>query len=234
MKIELLVFIGTYDTNSIKMNHALPVNLLIADDHQLFADAIAHLLQGENAIGEIYTAKNGKEALDLALAKDIDCVIMDINMPVLNGWEATKLIKRQKPHIKVIVVSMLSDASIVSKMMKAGVDAFTNKDTGKTELLIAIDKVLQGEKYISSQISNNLFIHLTDHDVQGNKSEKHLTAREIEIIRYIADGLTNHEIAEKLFLSTVTVDTHRKNMLAKLQVKNSAALVKFAADHKLL
>ncbi|MEO5997503.1 MAG: response regulator transcription factor, partial [Chitinophagaceae bacterium] len=153
---------------------------------------------------------------------------------VLNGLEATKLIKQEKPYVKVIVVSMLSDAAIVSKMMKAGADAFINKDTGKTELLKAIHKVMQGEKYISPAISNNLFTHLTDRNVNSSDTKKHLTAREVEIIRFIAAGLTNREIAEKLFLSLVTVDTHRKNMLAKLHLKNTASLVKYAADHKLL
>ncbi len=214
--------------------YQLPINLLIADDHQLITDGISKILETEKTIGEIYTAHNGREAVDKVMIKDIDCVIMDINMPVLNGLEATKLIKQQKPFVKVIVVSMLSDASIVSKMMKAGADAFINKDTGKTELLKAIDKVLHGEKYISPQISNNLFTHLTDRNVNTADIEKHLTARELEIIRLIADGLTNHEIANKLFLSTVTVETHRKNMLAKLQLKNTASLVKYAADHKLL
>jgi DNA-binding NarL/FixJ family response regulator len=214
--------------------YQLPINLLIADDHLLIADGISKILETEKTIGEIYTAGNGREAVDKVLINGIDCVIMDINMPVLNGLEATKLIKQEKPYVKVIVVSMLSDAAIVSKMMKAGADAFINKDTGKTELLKAIDKVMQGEKYISPQISNNLFTHLTDRNVNKDDIEKHLTAREIEIIRYIADGLTNHEIANKLFLSIVTVDTHRKNMLAKLQLKNTASLVKYAADHKLL
>jgi len=153
---------------------------------------------------------------------------------VLNGLEATKLIKKEKPFIKIIVVSMLCDASIVNKMLKAGADAFINKDTGKSELLKAIEKVILGEKYISPEISNNLFTHLTDRNVNASEKEKHLTTREIEIIRYIADGLTNIEIAAKLFLSIVTVDTHRKNMLAKLHLKNTASLVKYAAEHKLL
>jgi DNA-binding NarL/FixJ family response regulator len=216
------------------MPYQLPVNLLIADDHQLITDGISKILESEKMIGEIHTASNGREAVDIVLTKDIDCVIMDINMPVLNGLEATKLIKRQKPSVKVIVVSMLSDAAIVSKMMKAGADAFINKDTGKTELLKAMVKVMQGEKYISHEISNNLITHLTDRNVRSSDVEKQLTAREIEIIRLIADGMTNHEIAKRLFLSIVTVDTHRKNMLAKLQLKNTASLVKYAADHKLL
>ena len=216
------------------MTRYQPINLLIVDDHQLITDGLSQILRTEKTIGEIHTANNGKKAVDKALTHDIDCVIMDINMPVLNGLEATKLIKKEKPGIKIIVVSMLCDASVVSKMLKAGADAFINKDTGKAELLKAIDKVMQDEKYISPGISNNLITHLTDRNLNTPGNEKHLTTREIEIIRYIADGLTNHEIADKLFLSIVTVDTHRKNMLAKLHLKNTASLVKYAAEHKLL
>ena len=212
----------------------LPINLLITDDHQLITDGLSQILKAEKMIGGIYTAKNGKEAVETVLKEDIDCIIMDINMPELNGMEATKLIKKEKPEIKIIVVSMLCDPSIVSKMLKAGADAFINKDTGKAELLKAIDKVMHNEKYISPEISNDLFTHLSDRNVSTSANEKHLTKREIEIIGYIADGLTNNEIAAKLFLSNVTVETHRKNMLAKLQLKNTAALVKYAVEHKLL
>lgn len=214
--------------------YQLPINLLIADDHQLITDGLSQILSGEKTIGEIHTANNGRQAVDKALEHNIDCVIMDINMPVLNGLEATRLIKKEKPFIKIIVVSMLCDAPIVNKMLKAGADAFINKDTGKSELLKAIDKVMHDEKYISPEISNNLFTHLSDRNVNASENEKHLTTREIEIIRYIAEGLTNTEIAATLFLSTVTVDTHRKNMLAKLHLKNTASLVKYAAEHKLL
>ena len=216
------------------MLHELPINLLIADDHQLITDGLTQILQGEKLVGKINTAKNGREAVDKASTEDIDCVIMDINMPELNGLEATKLIKKDKPQIKIIVVSMLCEPSVVSKMLKAGVDAFINKDTGKAELLKAIDRVMHNEKYISPEISNNLFRHLNDKNIKAGDNENHLTKRELEIIRLIADGLTNTEIAAKLFLSTVTIDTHRKNILAKLRLKNTASLVKYAADNNLL
>jgi DNA-binding NarL/FixJ family response regulator len=214
--------------------YLLPINLLIADDHQLITEGLSQLLQSEKMIGEIHTAKNGKEAADMASLENIDCVIMDINMPELNGLEATKIIKKEKPGIKIIVLSMLCEPSIVSKLLKAGADAFINKDTGKSELLKAIEKVMNGEKYISPEISNNLFTHLNDRNINTPVGEIHLTKREVEIIKHIAEGLTNNEIAARLFLSTVTVDTHRKNILAKLQLKNTASLVKYAVEHKLL
>ena len=214
--------------------HQSPMNLLITDDHQLIADGLTKILEDEKTIGEIHIASNGKEAVEKALSLDIDCVIMDINMPELSGIEATKLIKKAKPQIKILTVSMLSDAAIVNKMLKAGADAFINKDTGKSELLKALGLVMKGEKYISPQISFNLFSHLGDRNVHIADQEMHLTTRELEIVRHIADGLTNREIAGKLFISIATVDTHRKNILAKLQLKNTASLVKYAANNKLL
>jgi DNA-binding NarL/FixJ family response regulator len=210
------------------------INLLIADDHQLIADGLTQILQSEKMIGEIFTVKNGREAVEKAIAEDIDCVIMDINMPELNGLEATKLIKKEKHFVRIIVVSMLCEPSIVSKMLKAGADAFINKETGKAELLKAIEKVMHNEKYISPEISNDLFLHLNDRKINTTDGDVHLTKREVEIIHYIADGLTNSEIAARLFLSSVTVETHRKNILAKLELKNTASLVKYAAEHKLL
>jgi DNA-binding NarL/FixJ family response regulator len=215
------------------MTSLQPIKLLIVDDHQLIIDGLSRILESKKLIGEIFSANNGQIAVDIALNQDIDCVIMDINMPIMNGLDATKLIKKEKPHMKIIVVSMLFDAPIVSRMLRAGANAFINKDIGQDELLKAIEKVMNDEKYLSPAISLNLATHLNDTE-ESSATDKHLTPREIEIIRHIAEGLTNSEIAEKLFLSKVTVDTHRKNILAKLQLKNTATMVKYATDHKLL
>jgi DNA-binding NarL/FixJ family response regulator len=215
-------------------SYLLPINLLIADDHQLFIDGLIKILENENIIGQIFSVNNGKEVLDTIGLQSIECIIMDINMPVMNGLETTKQVKIKNPEIKIIVVSMQCDVSIVSKMLKAGADGFINKDTGKDELLTAINKVMGNEKYISPAISRNLFSFFSEKKNICPDNEKHLTAREIEIIKLIADGLTNQEIAAKLFLSIMTVDTHRKNMIAKLQLKNTASLVKYAFEHKLL
>jgi DNA-binding NarL/FixJ family response regulator len=214
--------------------YLLPINLLIADDHQLFIDGLCKILENETIIREIYSVNNGKEALEMISFHHIDCIIMDINMPVMNGLETTLQVKIKNPEIKIIVVSMQCDVSIVSKMLKAGADGFINKDTGKDELLIAINKVMGKAKYISPGISHNLFSFFSEKKNVSSENEKHLTARELEIIKLIADGFTNQEIAAKLFLSTATVDTHRKNMIAKLQLKNTASLIKYAFEHKLL
>lgn len=212
-----------------------PISILIADNHRLITDGLATILTAEKDISQVYTAHNGREAVEMVMQHMIDCVLMDVDMPVLNGLEATKLIKQQKPDVKVVVVSMLSDAAIVNKLLRAGADAFINKESGKSELLKAISEVINGKKYISPEISAYLFTRLNDRKADPDViAEKQLTPRELEIIRHIADGLTNQEIAKKLFLSTVTVDTHRKNMLVKLNVKNTASLVRYAAEHGLL
>jgi len=216
-------------------HYLFPISILIADDHRLITDGLVTIFGAEKDISKTYTAHNGREAVDLVTQHPIDCVIMDIDMPILNGLEATKLIKEQKPNVRIIVVSMLSDAAIVNKLLRAGADAFINKESGKAELLKAITEVINGRKYISPEISAYLFTRLNNRNADPDATaEKQLTPRELEIIRHVADGLTNQEIAEKLFLSTVTVDTHRKNMLAKLNLKNTASLVRYAADHGLL
>lgn len=215
------------------MNHSsASYNLLLVDDHRLITDGLYRILDDEPMIGSIFIAHNGLEAVDAVTNNIIDCVIMDINMPELNGIDAAKRIKEKDPSVKIIAVSMLSDPAIVNKMLKAGASGFIHKDTGKSELLLAVRKVMEGERYISSEISDNLIAYLTNSDITEN--EKHLTPREMEIVRYIAEGMTNREIAEKLFLSVATVHTHRKNILAKLHLKNTAALVKYAAENKLL
>jgi DNA-binding NarL/FixJ family response regulator len=207
-------------------------SLLIADDHQLIIDGLSRILLDENLISSLYSAINGKEAVDMVLQNDIDCVLMDINMPLINGYEATKIIKEKKPQIKIIVVSMILDASVVAKLLKAGADAFVIKNTGKEELLKAIEKVMQGEKYISQELNIDLY-NLLGGRRGSQATDEHLTPREIEIIRFISEGMTNHEIAERLFLSPSTIDTHRKNILAKLELKNTASLIRYAAEHKL-
>jgi DNA-binding NarL/FixJ family response regulator len=211
----------------------LPINLLIVDDHRMITDGLAQLLKEEKVIGEIHTAKNGQIAVDLALSLDIQVIIMDINMPEMNGAEATRIIKQEKPGIRIIVVSMLSDPAVVNRLLKLGADAFINKDAGKAELVRAIEKVIVGQKYVSPEISMSLIKHLSEAR-DGANNDRHLTKRELEIIGYIVNGLTNVEIAEKLFLSSVTVDTHRKNILAKLSLKNTASLVRYAMENKLV
>jgi two-component system, NarL family, nitrate/nitrite response regulator NarL len=207
-------------------------NLLIADDHQLIIDGLSRILMDDGVVSSLYSATNGRDAVDLVFRHDIDCVLMDINMPLVNGYEATKMIREKKPLVRIIVVSMISDAPVVAKLLKAGADGFIIKNTGKEELLKAISKVMDGEKFISRELHADLY-HLLGERKTKQSKEDHLTPREHEIIRFISEGMTNQDIAAKLFLSPATVDTHRKNILAKLKLKNTASLVRYAAEHGL-
>ena len=206
-------------------------NLLIVDDHQLIIDGLIGILKAEKMIGAIHSATDGEEAIALADSESIDCILMDIAMPKISGYEATRVIKKKHPDIKIIVVSMFADASVVIKLLKAGADAFIIKNTGKEEVLRAIEKVMQNEKYVSQELNLNIYQHLSTN--RSRLSDNQLTPRETEIIKYISTGLTNIEIAGKLFLSPSTVDTHRKNILAKLNLKNTAALVRYAVENNL-
>ena len=206
-------------------------NLLIVDDHQLIIDGLTGILKEEKMIGEIHSATNGDEAIALVASTPIDCILMDVAMPKVSGYEATRIIKKGYPDIKIIVVSMFADASFVIKLLKAGADAFIIKNTGKEEVLRAIEKVMQNEKYVSQELNLNIYQHLSTN--RSRLADSQLTPREAEIIRYISAGMTNQEIAAKLFLSPSTVDTHRKNILAKLNLKNTAALVRYAVENNL-
>jgi DNA-binding NarL/FixJ family response regulator len=207
-------------------------NILIVDDHQLIIDGLTGILKEEKLIGSIQSAINGQEAIERVMNNDIDCVLMDINMPLVNGYEATKIIKKQKPHIKVVIISMLSDDRVIEKLLKTGADAFMVKDIDRRELLEVIEKVMHNEKYISPELNFRLTNYYTMHE----KNESIIAAlapREIEIIRYIEAGISTRQIAEKLSISISTVDTHLKNILAKLGLRNAAALRKYVIENGL-
>jgi len=212
------------------------LRILIADDHRLFINGLKLILKEtmDLDIGEF--ALNGKEAIEKCRRQDFDIVIMDINMPVIDGIEATRQIKLQKPETKILIVSMLSDMDAVSKAMKAGADGFLIKNADATEFKKAFNAIENGKIYLSDYFSNY---------VQGAKpdatredyirfSENLITAREKSVLKMICEGFTNAEIAATLFLSVATVNTHRNNMLAKLNLPNTAALVRFAIDNKLV
>jgi DNA-binding NarL/FixJ family response regulator len=207
-------------------------NILIVDDHQLIIDGLTGILKEEKLIGSIQSAINGQEAIERVMNNDIDCVLMDINMPLVNGYEATKIIKKQKPHIKVVIISMLSDDRVVEKLLKTGADAFMVKDIDRRELLEVIEKVMHNEKYISPELNFRLTNYYTMHE-KNESIVAALAPREIEIIRYIEAGISTRQIAEKLSISISTVDTHLKNILAKLGLRNAAALRKYVIENGL-
>lgn len=213
------------------------IKLLIADDHQLFISGLKLILKDELDLDITDFALNGKEAIEKARKEAFDIILMDINMPIIDGVEATREIKKTNAGTKILIVSMFSDFDTVSKVLKAGADGFLIKNADASEFAKAFH-VLQGNEIYLSAVLSDLFSK--DRNGKINKkeyirfTESIVTPREKSILKMIAEGHTNQVIAETLFLSVKTVDTHRNNMLAKLNLPNTAALVRFAIDNKLV
>jgi DNA-binding NarL/FixJ family response regulator len=208
------------------------IKLLIADDHSLIIDGLKTTLSAEDEFEIVATAKNGKQVLEYLQLFGIDVVLMDINMPEVDGVEATAIIKEKHPETKVIALSMYDDALHLNKMIVAGASGYILKSVGKEELVMAIKKVHNGEKHFSSEITLNL---IGDHKNTANTfTDAALTERETEILTLVAQGLSNIKIAEKLFISQRTVDTHRTNIMKKIGVNNVAGIIKYAYQNGLL
>lgn len=211
------------------------INVFLVDDHQIIRDGIRALLHGVEHIHIVNEASNGVQALRLIRSSpgNIDVVIMDISMPEMDGIEASQKILKEFPHIRILALSMHDEDYYIASMLKKGALGYILKTTGKSELVNAISKVANGQSYFDQQSSSKLLDILSDKRKNSGAKDNKLTLREKEVLSLIAEELTNNEIAEKLFLSPRTVDTHRRNLLQKLKVKNTAGLVKYALTHNL-
>ena len=187
----------------------------------------------------IDSANSGEELFRILADKKVDIVITDINMPGMDGIEITKEIRRRYSDIKIIALSMYIDKNLITEMINAGANGYVLKNTGKQDLIDAITTVHQGEKYYSSDVALKMMDAKTSGESiyeynRNTELDINLTKREIEILKLISQEYTTPQISEKLFISTYTVDTHRKNLIAKLDVKNVAGLVKYAVQSGLV
>jgi DNA-binding NarL/FixJ family response regulator len=214
------------------------INVFVVDDHQIFLDGIVSLLDDEPNIRIAGTANNGKEAIDRIKATKVDVVLMDINMPEMDGLEATKQLRKINPDIKILMLTMHSEARFIKECLEIGAKGYVMKNISKDDLLKAIETVNQDKSYLDADSQEKLISSMsgTDEDDTRNYDElaAQITQRELEILQLIALGLTSQDIANKLFISKNTVETHRKNMLAKLNVNNTAALLKIAYKKNLV
>lgn len=214
------------------------IKILIADDHKLVRTGIRYTLTaGDNVnfIDRIDEVVNGKEAVERAKIFTYDIILMDINMPEMDGIKATAQLVKDNPDVKVIALSMHSDDYEIRSMIKAGAKGYLLKNTGSEVLAEAIKTVLDGGKYYSNEVALKLMEPYNGDlsTAKGNQSKIDkrkisLTRRELEVLRLIANEYTNEEIAKKFDLSKRTIDSHRQNILSKLQVKNTAGLIKYA------
>ncbi len=213
------------------------IRIIIADDHPIVRDGLRSALETIEDLQVTGVAANGHEALELINNNPPDVLLTDISMPEMNGIELTREVSKKFPQVKIIILSMHENDAYINNALQAGAHGYLLKDSEKGELARAIQKVVAGEKYFSKSVSqilvNGLYNKSTekagdDHDKGG------LSKREVEILQMIAQGLSNKEIAGSLFLSIRTVDAHRYNIMQKLNVKNTAEMIKTAVKLKLI
>jgi DNA-binding NarL/FixJ family response regulator len=204
------------------------IRILIVDDHQMFIDGVKALLVNEKEIKVLGEALNGEAVLKLLEQVDVDIVLLDVNMPEMDGIEATKLIRQRYPSVKILMLTMYNNTEFIFGLMNAGASGYILKNTGKSELLDAIRSVHQGKTFYSKEVSDSILQNLPKNPNEKKLEEVHLTGREKDVLKLIAQEFSTQEIAAQLFISVNTVETHRKNLLSKLNAKNIAGLVKFA------
>ena len=204
------------------------IRLVIVDDHPMVLEGMKAMLSQINYIDMIGTAANAFEAMELLRGYDVDVAIVDINLPEISGIELTAKIKREKPQVRILAMSTFKERSYISQMIQNGASGYLVKSASREEIEEAILSAYEGKLYLSMDINT------VDINKQLQAPVPVISTREKEILQLISDGMTNPQIAGKLYISLHTVDTHRKNLLAKFNVNNTAALIKLAAKHQLV
>jgi len=203
------------------------IRVIIVDDHPIVIDGIKHLINNQPDMEVVGTAACGEECKKLLLTDVPDILLLDINIPDINGMELCKYIHEQYPLVKIIALSSFKEFFYVQKMLQNGAEGYLLKNSLPEEITDGIRRVYQGDKFFSEEI-NLAFSN------RKEKGKLFLTIRETELLTFIIEGYTNKEIAEKMFLGNETVNSYRKNLLLKLGVKNTAAMVKLAIEQKLI
>lgn len=207
------------------------IKIVVADDHHLVRNGIIKILNEHDAFEIISEAADGKEAIEKCEILVPDVLLLDLDMPILNGLEAVPIIKKKMPELKVGILTMHKEKFLVEKLIKLGVDGYLCKSAEPEDLIYGVSKIAGGKKFYTAEVTENLVGSVTIFK-QASKDQLVLLAqlsdREKEILKLIAEGNSNTEIGEKLFISTRTVDTHRANTMKKVEVKNLAGLIRFA------
>lgn len=216
--------------------HVKPIRIFLADDHSLLRQSLKVLLEMEPGLAVVGEAGDGHKTLDLVEALAPDVVLMDIAMPHLNGLEATRRLKKQRPEVKIIILSMHGDDQYIGQALRAGASGYLLKDASKEELLLAIRSVHQGGSYLSPRLSRRLiddYLRLSDPAAQ-NPYHDLLTDREREVLQLMAENRPSPEIARILGISPKTVRNHRANIMEKLGLHSQSDVVKYALRQGLI
>lgn len=210
------------------------IKLFIVDDHQMLIDGLKALLANEKLYIVIGETTKAAAAFDLIRNNIPDIILTDVSMPEMDGIEFTRKIKEKYPSIKIIALSMFAEKSIISEMLDAGVSGYILKNTGKSELVDALQKVSGGGMFFSDEVSVEMMKAISERGLKKEEEARaHLTDREKEIIKLIAQEYSNAKIGDTLFISERTVETHRKNIFRKTGTKSIVGLIKYVIENKL-
>lgn len=213
------------------------INILLAEDHNIVRNGIKMLLESDANIRVFKEAVNGVEVMKLLEANEVDIILADINMPEMDGMQLLREVKAKYPKIKVIMLSMHDHEKYVMEAFKSGASGYLLKNMDAEELIFAVKFVNQGRRYVCAELTMSLMdsmLQSRQHLIAMPENEIDFSLRELEILQLIAEGLTNLEMSEKLFLSKRTIEGHRQSLLDKTNSKNSAALIRYGVLHGLI
>jgi DNA-binding NarL/FixJ family response regulator len=210
------------------------ITILIADDHQMLRQGIKTMIADEPDMVCVGEASNGNEVLDFLQHTPVDIILMDINMPLMDGIDTTRLVMDRYPSIRILALTMLEQVMFIKQMLKSGASGYLFKTAGREEVLLAIRTIAQGHRYLSPKATALLLDSISHQATLDHQFDPNLTRREIEVLGLIAKGCPDMEIAEQLHLSPSTVESHRKNIRHKLLARNSAEMVRIAMERGLI
>lgn len=210
--------------------------IFLVDDHVIVRDGLRAMLASEPSLTIVGEASNGQELLDKLPTTPADVVLLDANMPVLDGLATTQRLQAEYPQIRILMLTMLAHERYVGQLFEAGAAGYVLKSADKAEILIGIQTILTGRQFLCSDLGLAMLRKVLSQDTEGAEAApaSKLSRRESEVLNLLAEGLTTSEIAERLFTSKRTIETHRQNILEKTQTKNTAALIKLAVTQGLL
>jgi two-component system response regulator NreC len=210
------------------------IRILICDDHTLFVEGIKAMLRNETSLEIVGEARGGRQAVDLVKELKPDVLLMDVSMPDMNGFDATRRVHEFDSNVKVLILTMHDEEELVARCLEAGAAGYIIKDAPASQLLYAIETVQKGERYLSPVVLKKVIGGYVQNTSRPKTSYDRLSPREREILKLLAEGLSVKEIATRLNLSVKTVDVHKSNLMKKIDVHDKAELIKYAIQRKLI
>lgn len=210
------------------------ISVIIADDHEILRYGISTYLSSQEDIQVVGEAASGEECIHLCKSKKPDLCLLDISMPDKDGIETAKELRQDNPEIKVLILSMYEDEQILNDVLKVGINGYLLKGTGMAELLNGIRVTMKNQQVFSESISRMITDSYLNKEINNAGGESDLTKRELEILKLIVEGKTSKQIAQQLYISPRTVDTHRANLMQKLGLNNIADLVRYAIKENIV